>query len=281
MQNEAICLQEIAAGSRRQAKVLAVTSGKGGVGKTNIAANLALCLAGSGKKVLLFDADLSLGNLDIVMNLNSKYNISHLISGRKSIDEIIHTGAEGLEIICGSCGLEELANISEFQRQRVLNELSKLQNNSDVIVIDNAAGICKSVVGFCLAADHVLVVTTPEATAMADAYSMIKVLVGHSFSGRTSLIVNMAETIKEGKKTYRQISSVVKQFLNTHIYDAGVLLKDETVSLAVRQRKPVVLAYPKSQISLSLAALAAKMSDGSAARYNDAGFFRKVANWFF
>ena len=159
--------------------------------------------------------------------------------------------------------------------------MSKLQSNTDVIVIDTAAGISKSVVGFCLAADHVLVVTTPEATAITDAYAMIKVLTGNKFAGRVSLTVNMAETVAEGKKTYQQIANVAKRFLNTHVYDAGTLLRDERLSSAVRLRKPVVLAYPKAQISLSLVALAAKLSNGSAAQFNDKGVFRKVVDWFF
>jgi len=281
MGNEAFHLRQITQTCRSQAKVLAITSGKGGVGKTSIAANLAVCLAASRKKTMLFDADLALGNLDVIMGLSSKYNISHVISGRKSIEEIIHIGPEGLEIICGTSGLEELANINEFQRQRLLRELSKLQENGDVIVIDTAAGISRSVVGFCLAADHVLVVTTPEATAMTDAYAMIKVLIGNRFGGRISLIVNLAETITEGKKTYHQITNVVKRFLNAHVYDAGVILRDERLSSAVRLRKPVVLAYPKAQISSSLAALAAKLSNYSAAKPDKEGFFNKVVDWFF
>lgn len=281
MGNEAFHLRQITQTCRSQAKVLAITSGKGGVGKTSIAANLAVCLAASRKKTMLFDADLALGNLDVIMGLSSKYNISHVISGRKSIEEIIHIGPEGLEIICGTSGLEELANINEFQRQRLLRELSKLQENGDVIVIDTAAGISRSVIGFCLAADHVLVVTTPEATAMTDAYAMIKVLIGNRFGGRISLIVNLAETITEGKKTYHQITNVVKRFLNAHVYDAGVILRDERLSSAVRLRKPVVLAYPKAQISSSLAALAAKLSNYSAAKPDKEGFFNKVVDWFF
>ena len=266
---------------QRQAKVLAITSGKGGVGKTNIAANLSVCLSASQKKVLLVDADFSLGNLDVIMDLNSKYNISHVIAGQKNIEDIIHIGPEGMEIICGGSGLENLTNINEFQRQRILNELTMLGSNTDIIVIDTAAGISRSVIGFCLAADHVLVVTTPEATAMTDAYAMIKVLVGNRFAGRISLIVNMAETIAEGKKTYRQMANVVRRFLNTHIYDAGILLKDERLSSAVRMRKPVVLAHPKARITSSLVALAAKLGKASAAQPNDEGFFRKVVDWFF
>ena len=281
MGNEALQLEQMMEERGRPARVLAITSGKGGVGKTNIAANLAICLAASRKRVLLLDADFSLGNLDVVMDLNSKYNISHLMSGRKSIEEIIHIGSEGLEIICGASGLEDLANVNEFQRQRLLKELSKLQKNADVIVVDTAAGISKSVVGFCLAADHVLVVTTPEAAAMTDCYAMIKVLVGNKYSGRISLIVNMAETAAEGKKTYQQIANVVRRFLNADVYEAAVLLKDERLRTAVQRRKPVVLAYPKSHISSSLSALAAKLSNGLAAPPNNEGFFRKVVDWFF
>jgi len=281
MGHEALYLQQMMESHKRPANVLAITSGKGGVGKTNISANLAICLAASRKKVLLVDADFSLGNLDVVMNVNSKYNISHMINDGKSIEEIIHIGTEGVEMICGASGLEELADINEFQRRRLLKELSRLQNDNDVIIIDTAAGISRLVVGFCLAADHVLVVTTPEATAMTDAYAMIKVLIGNMFAGQISLIVNMARSIAEGKKTYQKIANVAGRFLNARVYNAGVLMKDERLSSAVRLRKPVVLAHPKSQITSSLVALAATLSNSVAAQPDDEGFFKKVVNWFF
>ena len=281
MENETLELRQMMESCHRPAKVLAITSGKGGVGKTNIASNLVICLAASRKKVLLVDADISLGNLDVLMNISSKYNISHILNGQKNIEEIIHIGPEGLEIICGASGLANLANLNEFQRQRLLNDLSKLQDDNDAIVIDTAAGISKSVVRFCLAADHVLVVTTPEAAAMTDAYAIIKVLVGNKFDGRISLIVNMADTTAEGKKTYQQIANVTKRFLNIHVYDAGVLVRDERLVSAVRLRKPVVLAYPRARITSSLVALAAKLSDSSAAVPNKERFFTKVVDWFF
>jgi flagellar biosynthesis protein FlhG len=281
MINETLYLQQIMENHKRPASVLAITSGKGGVGKSNIAANLGICIAASGKKVVLVDADFSLGNLDIIMNVDNKYNISHMINEGKSIEEIIHTGPEGVDMVCGASGLEELADINEFQRQRLLHELSKLQNENDMIIIDTAAGISKSVIGFCLFADHVLVVTTPEATAMTDAYAMIKVLVGNNFTGHISLIVNMATSIAEGKKTYQKIANVTGRFLNAHVYNAGFLLKDERLNWAVQHRKPVVLAHPKSQITSSLAALAAKLSFSESSQVDGEGFFKKVVNWFF
>ena len=281
MTSEVRQLQQMMETCVHPAKVFAITSGKGGVGKTNIATNLSICLASSGKKVLLVDADLSLANVDILMNINSKYNISHFFNGRKSIDEIIQTGPGGLEIICGASGFENLSDLNKFQQHRIMDELTRLQNENEIIVIDTAAGISKSVVGFCLFADHVLIVTTPEATSMTDAYAMIKVLVGNNFSGQISLIVNMAATLTEGKKTYQQISKVVLRFLNTQVYNAGILLKDCRLSSAVRERKSVVLAYPKAAISSSIAVLAAKLSKNSVRQSESAGFFKKVVDWFF
>ena len=190
-------------------------------------------------------------------------------------------GPEGLEILCGASGLEELAQLGEFKRRRILQELSKLDTNYDAILIDTAAGISSSVIRFCLASDHTLVVTTPEAPAMTDAYALIKILVGNNYSGRISLVVNMAETIAEGKKTYQQIAKVATRFLAAHVYDAGVICKDEKLRMAVRQRKPVVLAYPRSSVTASVAALAAKLGKRSAAQGSDEGFFKKVVNWFF
>jgi len=266
--------------SRHLAKVFAIASGKGGVGKTNIAVNLSVCLAASGKRILLFDGDYSLGNVDVVMDINCKYNLWHMLNGCRTLEEVIHTCQDGLEVICGASGLESLADITKFQRHRLLGQLDNLQADYDVIVIDTAAGINKSVIGFCLACDHTLVVATPEAAAMSDAYAMIKVLAGNDYAGRISLIVNMAETAAEGKRTYQQIAKVAAQFLDTQIYNAAVFLKDSNLVSAVRQRKPVVLAYPRSRISSSFVALASRLSSGRVVNRSNEGFLRKVVDWF-
>lgn len=279
MENHALNLQQTPDPCRPSATVLAITSGKGGVGKTNIAANLAICLANQNRRVLLLDADLSLGNLDLVMNLRSKYNISHVISGRKRIEEIIQQGPKGLQVICGASGLDRLADISECEQHRLLEHLARLQQETDTIVIDTAAGISNSVIGFCLAADHVLVVTTPEASAMADAYGVIKVMVRKKYDRPMSLIVNMAHSPAEGKQVYQRMADVTRKFLQTNLYYAGALLKDERLCAAVRARKPVVLAYPKAQISSSFATLAARI--GGSRRHDglEGNFFQRVLRW--
>jgi flagellar biosynthesis protein FlhG len=280
MENQALnLLPPLADACKASATVFAITSGKGGVGKTNIAANLAICLAATKHRVLLLDADMSLGNLDLVMDIHSRYNISHVISGRKRLEEIIQAGPKGLRIVCGASGLDRLADISEGEQHRLMEHLCRLQEETDAILIDTAAGISRSVVSFCLAADHVLVVATPEATAMADAYGMIKVLVRHRYARPISLIVNMARSEAEGRQTYQRMADVAQRFLQTNLYYAGTLLKDERLCAAVRSRTPVVLAYPKSQISSSLAAIAARL--GGSSRYGgpDDSFFRRIVRW--
>jgi len=279
MANQALNLHALAGASRPAATVLAITSGKGGVGKTNIAANLAVCLAAANRRVLLLDADLSLGNLDLVLDIHSKYNISHVISGRKSMEEIVQAGPKGLRVVCGASGLDRLADISEGEQHRLMEHLCQLQQETDTILIDTAAGISRSVVGFCLAADRVLVVTTPEATAMADSYGMIKVLVRKGYGGPISLVVNMARSAAEGKQTYQRMAHVAQRFLQTNVYYAGTLLKDERLCAAVRSRTPVVLAYPKSEISTSLAAIAARVAGTRPRGGVDDSFFRRVIRW--
>jgi flagellar biosynthesis protein FlhG len=193
----------------------------------------------------------------------------------------MQSGPAGIEVVCGASGLEGLADLTHFQRQRVIEELSRLGDKADAIIIDTAAGMNKSVIAFCMASDHALIVATPEPTAMTDAYAMIKTLAAHKYAGRISLIVNMAASVAEGKRVYQQIANVASRFLNTTVYEAGTLLRDDKLSDAVRQRKPVVLAYPKSPVSLCIIALAAKLAKCSAVKAGEGGFFKKVANWFF
>jgi len=173
-----------------------------------------------------------------------------------------------------------MANIGQFQRQRLLDELETLSNNSDIVLIDTAAGIGNSVVGFCCEADRVLVVTTTEPSAMTDAYAMIKVLSQNNYTGRISLVVNMADNPTEGRRVYRQMAEAASRFLNIHLYEAAVLCKDESLVASVKSRRPVVLAYPKAKITASFGTMTARLVKGRAIEQNEKGFFKKVVNWF-
>ncbi len=264
-----------------RASVLAITSGKGGVGKTNVAANLSICLSRQNQRVLLMDADPGLGNIDVVMNLSGYGNLGQVIAGNKRLEDVLQPGPCGVKVICGGAGIERLANLNEFERHRLIEELGRLQEQSDIIVIDTGAGICESVICFCLAADHTLVVTTPEPTAMTDAYVMIKVLAGRQYRGRISLLVNQSDSVWEGKKTYRHIADVAGRFLGVGVYEAGILCRDEHLVRAVRRRSPVVVEYPRAPISIGFAAISSRLSGGIGASSTREGFFRKAMNWLF
>ena len=273
-------LAKLAADSRQRAKILAVASGKGGVGKTNIAANLAICLAAAGKRVVILDADFGLANLDIILGVSSKYNLSHFIKGVKSLDEISQPVCEGVDILCGFSGVDCLAQVTEFTRERIVAAMDTLADNYDVIVIDTAAGLSKTVLSFCLAADHTVLVGTPDPAAITDVYTLLKTLTVHKYAGRMSLLVNMAHNVGQGKKIYGQIASAAAQFLNVKLNMAGVMLRDEHVMSSVQKREPVVLAYPRSSTAKSLMAVAARLSRVPLSSASQEGFFKKVVNWF-
>ncbi|MFA6187220.1 MAG: MinD/ParA family protein [Phycisphaerae bacterium] len=274
-------LAMLAAQGSGRAKVIAVASGKGGVGKTNISANLAICLAASGKRVVLFDADFGLANLDIILGVNSKYNLSHFIKGVKTLDEICQPVCGGIDVICGVGGLDGLVNMSDFARERIVKSLELLADNYDVVVVDTAAGIGRNVSAFCMAADHTVLVSTTEPTAITDVYTLLKSLTLKNYAGSLSLLVNMADSIAEGKKVYHQIAMAASQFLNVKLNHAGVLIKDEHVGISVKKRQPVVLEYPRCAVSQSLMTIAARLSKVPVDSSAGSGFFKKVVNWLF
>ena len=265
----------------RRTRTIAVTSGKGGVGKSNVALNLAILLSAAGNRVALVDADLGLANIDVMVNVNVRSNLSHVIAGLKRLEEIVVDLPSGVQLVPGASGLAKLARLSDFQRAQLLKDLTALEADNDVIVIDTAAGIGPDVIQMATSADNVLVVTTPEPPAITDSYAITKVLVRSGYSGHISLLVNFAADRHEARTTFARISGVAQQFLGTTLYDAGYVLADPKVSEAVRKREPVVLAYPKCSASRCLAALATKLSAGGAlVGKKEEGFFSRVANWF-
>ena len=268
---------------RRRASVIAVTSGKGGVGKSNISVNLAIQLAAAGKRVVLLDADLGLANADVLCNVDLPCNLSHVIARKKELHEVLIAAPGGFSLIGGASGLARMADLSDEDRDRIIFALGELEQKADVILIDTGAGISPNVLSFTRAADHVLIITTPEPTAITDAYAVVKVLSRDPGERRVSLLVNQVRNANEAKVVHGRIAQVAKQFLGTSVLDAGYMVSDDNVPLAVRRRTPFVLGNPKCAASQCVAQLAMRLQEGvGAASLNDggAGFFNRMGKWF-
>lgn len=274
----------------RRATVLAVTSGKGGVGKSNVAVNLAVCLAQAGKRVILLDADLGLANADVLCNVDVRSNLAHVVARQKQLQDVTVEAPGGFKLIGGASGLAKMADLTDADRHRLLLALDAIEAEADVIILDTGAGISPNVLSFNRAADHVLVVTTPEPTAITDAYASIKVLTrrptiasgpestGNAFGGRISLLVNQATGPGEAQQVYDRISKVAKQFLGVSVFDAGFVPRDSAVTDAVRRRSPFVIAFPKSPASRAVGQLAVRLEHG-VHRPERKGFFQRLGRW--
>jgi flagellar biosynthesis protein FlhG len=230
-------------------KVITITSGKGGVGKTNLTVNLAIAFSLMNKRVLILDADLGLSNINIVIGLvpPPKYNLFHVITGQKKINEILSDGPCGVKVITGAVGVTRLSNISARKRKQFIDSLSSLFGSFDLIIIDTSAGISPNVLSFILAANEVLLITTPEPTAITDAYGIIKAASSKKSDINIKLVINRINNIMEGKRVADRIVNIAGQFLNVKVENVGYLLDDPLVAKAVREQQPFFLAYPKSK----------------------------------
>ena len=284
--DQASRLRDIVAGAhapappprQRRARVIAVTSGKGGVGKSNVSVNLAIKFASCGKQVVLLDADLGLANADVLCNVDLPCNLAHVIARRKTLAEIIVRAPGGFGLIGGASGLARMADLTDYDRQRVVDALAQLEQAADIILIDTGAGISPNVLSFTRAADHVLVVTTPEPTAITDAYAVIKVLCRDHQNKPISLLVNQARTPQEATVVYERIAAVARQFLSVHLLDAGHVSADPQVGAAVRRRVPFMLGAPDSPAAHCICAVAARL-EGSIGPVDPGGFFRRMVHW--
>ncbi len=264
----------------RNTRTIAVTSGKGGVGKSNVALNLSILLASAGNKVALVDADLGLANLDLLANVDVRANLSHVIAGTRKLTDVIIDLPCGIQFVPGASGLAKLADLSEFERTHLLTELTALEADNDVIIVDTGAGIGPDVLRLAGSADTALIVTVPEPTAITDGYAMIKLLTRHAPEAQLSVLVNQATSRQEARSAFQRMAGVARQFLAARVLDAGYILTDPKVKEAVRKREPFVLAYPRCPASRCMAALATKLRSGGSLVERRESFFKRVANWF-
>src|SRR5580692_10205485 len=247
---------------RRRASVVAITSGKGGVGKSNIAVNLAIQLASAGKSVVLLDADLGLANADVLCNIDLPFNLSHVIARKRELADVLVKAPGGFRLIGGASGLARMADLTDYDRQRLVTALAELEAQNDIILIDTGAGISPNVLSFTRCADQVLVVTTPEPTAITDAYAVIKVISRDAPDRPLSLLVNQVRRPEEGRFVYERIAKVARQFLSVHVQDAGYVPTDPEVPAAVRRRTPFLLASPRCPASQGIGQLAMRLQRG-------------------
>lgn len=231
------------------AKTIAVVSGKGGVGKSNISLNLSLTLAEKGNKVLLFDFDIGMGNINILMgNLTTK-DLSHFLYNQAELKELIYPYTENVSYISAGNGFSELLEMNQSKRIDLLNELEKLQAEYDYIIFDMGAGATKTVLHVLLSVDDIFVVTTPEPTAITDAYSMMKFICMQQTDGRFLLICNRAENERQGKSSLERLQLTVKKFLNKEVEILGVLPEDKLVRQSVFEQTAFTIKYPKAKLT--------------------------------
>ena len=268
--------------TRRNAKAIAVTSGKGGVGKSNMAVNLAVAMSQLGQRVVLLDADLGLANTDVLCGITPRRTIEHVLDGRASLRDIMVPGPGGFMLGPGASGVAGLADLQPAHRRRLMAELIRLEQEADVILVDTGAGIGSSVVGFAVASERVVVVCTPEPTSITDAYGMIKSLRAASDVVDIHLVINMAENEEEGREVHGRIQQASVTFLRTPVTLAAVIPRDPLVRMAVRNQLPFLISAPNCPASQEVRALARSLlgADESMRSHEaETGFFQRFTRW--
>jgi flagellar biosynthesis protein FlhG len=266
MADQAETLREIMKGrtgtvaEQSKTRIITVASGKGGVGKTNISTNLAIAYAQQGKKVILMDADLGLANVNVVLGIIPKYNLYHLIRKQKSMSDIIMDTNYGIQIVAGASGFAKIANLSEDERRNFVDEISEL-SIADIIIIDTSAGVSNNVLSFVAAADDAIIVTTPEPTAITDAYGIIKIIATEidNLNLGLKLVVNRVKSVVEGKKVAERVINIAGQFLNVKVDYLGYVYEDILVQNSVLRQKPFMIVDPKAKASICLRHLVSRL----------------------
>ena len=264
--------------TEKKTRIITIASGKGGVGKTNVAINLAMAFSKIGKKVIVLDADLGLANVNVILGVIPKYNLYHLIRNQKRMKEILLDTRYGIQIVAGASGFSKIANLSDKERNRFITELAEL-SFADIIIIDTGAGVSDNVLSFVAAADDVLIVTTPEPTAITDAYGVVKIIATEieNKDMALKLVINRVRSATEGRKVAERLVSIAGQFLNLNIDYLGYVYDDSIVSNSVLKQKPFIAVDPKARASICIQNLASRLEN---AEYREGkglgGFLNKL-----
>jgi flagellar biosynthesis protein FlhG len=281
MTDQAQKLRELVAAHKVRPRIITVTSGKGGVGKSNVVINLAVTLAKMKKRVLVIDADLGLANIDILLGLKNRHNIEDVLDGRMGLKDIVVEGPMGIKVVPGSSGIPRIANMSNRKRKEFIASFKDLEDEADIILIDTSAGVMKNVIKFALLADEIVLVTTPEPAAITDAYAMIKVVYSEKPEAHIGLIINQTRNKAQATDVGNKIAEVSRQFLNFPVFVLGALPSDPHVLKAVMQRRPWVELYPRSAASDAIRKVAAKILNGEGESLEaGGGFIHRVSAFF-
>ncbi|MDR2740307.1 MAG: MinD/ParA family protein [Treponema sp.] len=263
----------------KRARIITITSGKGGVGKTNVSVNMALAYARLGKKVVVMDADLGLANVNVMLNMIPKWNLYHVIRKQKTMKEIMVETEYGISIVAGASGFSKIANLNEDERKGFIDELNTL-SNADIIIIDTSAGVSSSVLDFIAAADDAVIITTPEPTAITDAYGIIKIIATEidSLNMGLKLVVNRVKTVAEAKKVADRMTNIAGQFLNLKVDYLGFIYDDAVVSHAVLRQRPFMVIDPRCKASLCVRHIVGRMEKSD---IKESGGFSMMMKRFF
>jgi len=253
-------------------RVIAVTSGKGGVGKTHISANIAYNLSKLGKRTLVLDADMGLANIDIILGLTPRFNLHHVLQGEKTLEEVIVEGPGEISILPAASGIQEMTELSQGQKLSLMEAINTLEESFDFMIVDTAAGIAGNVLYFSMAAKEIIVVVSPEPTSMTDAYAMIKLLYQKHAEKRILLLVNMVKNYQEAKEVYLKVSRATQHFLDLSIEYLGHIVYDEKVTESVRHQRALAEIYPRSKANQCIKNIARKMVEEPGGKYNIGSF---------
>lgn len=265
---------------KSQNRIVTVTSGKGGVGKTIFTVNLALSLSQKGFRVLIIDGDIGFANVNIVLGIPVRYDLSHVFKEEKTIMEVINEGPNGIKFISGGNGFLELLNLSPGKVSSCIEQLKQLEDIADIILVDTGAGISENILNFIFSSNEVILITTPEPTALMDAYALTKTVSRRSNEVKINIVVNMAKTVEEAENTIKNFGILTKSYLNMKVEGLGYLLYDKTVSEAVMQQTPFFNSFPNSEISKNMQKIVMKFIDEPPELFYKNNLHRFLQNFF-